>query len=143
MDAANDPNNFDPALAGTYFPPVFQSVGYATSSGHSVTLNVLRNDGGFLNGPITLAITTAPAKGTVVVNADQSVTYTAPPDFTGLAQFSYTITDSQNQTDTADVGVYVFPGPKTDSGSSALDLPILLLLLGSLLGRHWRRTKPL
>lgn len=143
VDAANDPNNFDPALAGTYFPPVFQSVGYATSSGHSVTLNVLRNDGGFLNGPVTLAITTAPAKGTVVVNADQSVTYTAPPDFTGLAQFSYTITDSQGQADTADVGVYVFPGPKTDSGSSALDLPVLLLLLGGLLGRRWRRTKPL
>ncbi len=143
LDAANDPTNFDPAVAGSYFPPVFQSVGYATSSGHSVTLSVLRNDGGFLNGPVTLAIAAAPAKGSAVVNPDQTVTYTAPGDFTGLAQFSYSITDSQGQVDTADVGVYVFPGPKTDSGGSALDLPVLLLLGGGILARVRRRVNPL
>jgi len=137
LEAANDPTGFNPALAAIYPPTAFQSVGYATSSGHSVTLNVLRNDGGFLNGPVTVRIVAPPAQGKVVVNGDNTLTYTAADDQTGLVQFSYSVTDALDHSASADVGVYVFPQPKSRSGGSAMDPALLVLLLGGLLLR-WR-----
>lgn len=138
LEASNDPGGFDPVLAGTYPPAAFQSTGYTAASGHGVTLDLLANDAGFRNGPISLTIETPPTQGKLVVNASNSVTYTAPDGYIGLVQFRYRITDSLGQSDTADVGLYVFPGPNNKSGGSALDLPVLLMLLTGLLIRMRR-----
>lgn len=141
VEAANDPTGFEPAFAGLYGPGGFQALGHATSSGHSLRLDVLKNDSGLLNGPVSLSIATQPAAGRVVVNADNTLSYTAAGDHTGLVQFSYTVSDALGHSDTAVVAVYVFPEAKNKSGGSAVDPPLLMLLLGGLLLRGLRRLR--
>src|SRR5688572_15269603 len=52
---------------------------------------------------------TDPANGSVVVNLDDTVTYTPDPDFNGTDTFDYTASDGNGGTDTATVTVTVDP----------------------------------
>ncbi|MFA5648371.1 MAG: Ig-like domain-containing protein [Bacteroidales bacterium] len=73
-------------------------------------IDVLYNDTGLDNTPITLAITTAPinTKGMATVNtADNSVHFTPAAGFSGLVTFGYTITDDAGKTASATVTVNV------------------------------------
>ncbi|AWI24425.1 hypothetical protein HYN49_00135 [Flavobacterium pallidum] len=82
-----------------------------------VVITVLGNDtfggdGPSTAGPITIA--TSPANGTVTVNdngtatqADDTVTYTPNPDYSGPDSFQYTITDADGQTSTATVTITI------------------------------------
>lgn len=60
---------------------------------------------------ITVTTNTNPVNGTVVVNADGSLTYEPDPGYTGPDSFSYTICDSYSQCDTATVDITVEPPP--------------------------------
>ena len=72
------------------------------------SFNVLENDTGLLNPPIEVAIVPgSEVQGTAVVNADNTVSFTPPTDFLGDAEFSYTITDSDGDEDTALVTLHV------------------------------------
>jgi outer membrane protein OmpA-like peptidoglycan-associated protein len=73
----------------------------------ATSIDVLANDTGLGDGPITVTITTPPTHGTVVVNDDNTVTYTPDPDYSGPDTFSYTVTDGDNQTSTAAVAITV------------------------------------
>ncbi len=76
----------------------------------SVTVDVLFNDSGLADEPVTVTISQDPALGTAVVNPDNTVTYTAPSDFVGVATFSYTVTDANGEFDDALVTITVKPG---------------------------------
>ncbi|HHN67758.1 MAG TPA: tandem-95 repeat protein, partial [Thermopetrobacter sp.] len=78
-----------------------------TSPDTPLQLGVMANDGDADGDALDISISGQPANGTVVVNADGSVTYTPDSGFTGTDTFTYTITDAQGATDTAEVTVHV------------------------------------
>jgi hypothetical protein len=64
-----------------------------TSASSPVKIDVLSNDedGKCPLVPSSLTVTKAPKHGSVVVNADHTVTYTPKPGFTGSDQFTYQV----------------------------------------------------
>jgi len=75
----------------------------------AVVISVLANDTDDDGDTLTITIVTQPAAGTgaVVDNADGTLTYTSPADFEGTATFSYTISDGNGGSSTAEVFVSV------------------------------------
>jgi len=92
-------------------------------------MDILANDWGLLDEPITVTITSPPAHGTAVVNADGTVTYTPNPNWNGTDSFTYEVKDADGQSSVATVTVTVTPvddaaappPPPADGGSGAGD----------------------
>ncbi|WP_147277700.1 Ig-like domain-containing protein, partial [Flavobacterium glaciei] len=86
-----------------------------TNEDVAVTIDVLDNDTfqGVYGTDFAVTATTAPANGTVLINADGTITYTPNPDFNGTDSFTYTVTvtnaDGTTTTETATVNVTVTP----------------------------------
>ena len=78
-----------------------------TSINQPVTLNVLRNDEGLNNGPITLTMESGPSNGEVTVNSDHTITYTPGKDYLGYDSFEYRVCDYDDECDVATVTVHV------------------------------------
>lgn len=72
-----------------------------------LTTDVLSNDAGLGDEPITVEVTTPARKGTATVNADNTVTYTSDPNENGDDSYGYTVTDSDGQTSAATVHLLV------------------------------------
>ncbi len=62
-------------------------------SGDMRGVNVLANDSDPDGDPLVVSEVGAASHGTVVLNADQSITYTPAADYNGPDSFTYTITD--------------------------------------------------
>lgn len=81
----------------------------STSKGESLVIDVTDNDQ--LNDADSLNVTAVDASsaqgGSISLRSDGDVDYTPPADFSGSDDFSYTITDSRGNTDTANVYVIV------------------------------------
>ena len=75
----------------------------------NVDINVLNNDTDVEEGILTVTDVTAPANGTAVINPDGTIKYTPNANFNGTDTFTYTIADSGEATDTANVEVTVLP----------------------------------
>lgn len=92
---------------------VFAKDDYDTTGiGTPVTINVAQNDIGFLTGldpaSVSNQFLTQPANGTVVVNANGTITYTPNFGFAGNDQFEYRICANAPQANSCDVAtVYV------------------------------------
>jgi large repetitive protein len=87
-------------------PPLANDDIAITNEDTAVTVAVLANDTDPDNDP--LRITTAVAtNGTVVINANNTLTFTPAPDFNGVATVTYTITDGQGGFSTATLTVTV------------------------------------
>ncbi|WP_425411106.1 Ig-like domain-containing protein [Hyphococcus sp.] len=71
------------------------------------TVDVLANDTDPNGDPLTVTGVAQPANGTVVVNPDDTVTYTPHAGFSGADNFTYTACDSDGNCDTATVTVTV------------------------------------
>jgi VCBS repeat-containing protein len=80
-----------------------------TPEGAPVTIAVLANDNDPDHDPLTVTSVVPPLHGTVVLNADGSITYTPADGFSGMDTFSYTIADGNGGTATATVVVDVGP----------------------------------
>ena len=84
---------------------------FVTPHGDSVVLDVLANDldvNPVPYGPLAIhAITVQPQHGTVALNPDQTITYTADWDFAGTDTFAYVITDGHLLSGEAEVAVDV------------------------------------
>lgn len=100
--------------------PVAVNDAATVESGASVTIPVLANDslGGNPINPANVSVKLVPpgvfgpADGTVVVNADNTITYTSTtPGFAGADDFAYTVTDTASglTSNTATVAVTVLP----------------------------------
>jgi hypothetical protein len=70
-------------------------------------VDVLINDTGLEDAPITVAVTSNPAYGTVAVNADNTVTYTPNGSYIGMVEFGYAVTDADGDSDDATVHINV------------------------------------
>jgi Ca2+-binding RTX toxin-like protein len=71
-----------------------------------ITIDILANDTDLDGDTLTVVGTPTSADGTVVVNPNQTITFTPNPGFTGAAVINYTMTDG-TLTDTAVVTVLV------------------------------------
>ena len=79
----------------------------ATDEDTAVKVNVLANDTDVDGDTLIITAVTAPAKGTAVINADKTITYTPNANYNGTDTFTYTISDGKNGTDTATVTVTI------------------------------------
>jgi hypothetical protein len=72
-----------------------------------VTIDVLANDGGEDPGALTVLSVTSAEHGTVVLNPDDTITYTPNANWYGQDSFEYTMENEDEVTDTATVTVTV------------------------------------
>ncbi|MFO0800699.1 MAG: Ig-like domain-containing protein [Gemmataceae bacterium] len=77
-----------------------------TPEGLAVTIPVLGNDDGLLDGPITLTLLTAPLVGSAVV-VGTSILYTPAPGTNGTVTFGYRVTDTNGDSSDGTVTVTV------------------------------------
>ncbi len=76
-------------------PPVAIDDNVTTDEDTDVLISVLENDTDDGTEPLTISATTTPSNGTIVVNTDQTITYTPNPNFNGNDSFTYTISDNE------------------------------------------------
>ncbi|MDH3262019.1 MAG: Ig-like domain-containing protein, partial [Acidimicrobiia bacterium] len=88
-------------------PPVANDDLATTDEEVPVTIDVLANDTDPDSDPLTVLSATDPANGSVVINGDNTITYTPDLNFTGTDIFDYTISDGNGGTDTATVTITV------------------------------------
>ncbi len=77
---------------------------YFTTPDNPLTDNLLNNDSGV---GIQVTSYTDPANGTLQISSDGNFTYTPNPGYIGTDSFTYTITDENNQSDTATVTIEI------------------------------------
>jgi hypothetical protein len=104
--------------------------------GGRVTVPVLANDTDPDGDPLRVvsAVNGAPANGTVVVNGDGTITYTAAPGFVGTDDVTYTISDGQGGTHSATVFVTVpnaAPVAADDDAGTAAAEPVRIPVLAN------------
>ena len=77
---------------------------------------VLGNDSDPDADPLTAAVASGPANGTLMLNGDGSFTYTPDPGFVGTDRFTYTASDGEATSNPATVTISVVAGsPMTPS----------------------------
>ena len=84
----------------------------------SITLYLLDNDSNATCDSITLSLTSQPAHGTLVQNADNSCTYTPMVNWSGVDSFTYALFDGTTWSDVATVRLTV---------TAVADAPTLVL----------------
>ncbi|WP_298303488.1 Ig-like domain-containing protein [uncultured Erythrobacter sp.] len=89
-------------------PPVALDDSATTDEDTPVNIPVLANDNDPDGDPLTVTSATAP-NGTVVIEADGTITYTPNANFNGADTITYTISDGNGGTATATVTVTVDP----------------------------------
>ena len=87
--------------------PVAVNDAASTDNVTPVSVNVLGNDSDIDGDALTVTAASTPANGTVVINADNTVTYTAAANFSGTDSFTYTISDGNGGTASASATVTV------------------------------------
>ncbi|WP_255990032.1 retention module-containing protein [Chitinolyticbacter albus] len=98
--------------------PTAAADSYTTPEDQSLTFNPLSND--TLRDGARIGGFTQPANGSVTLNADGTMTYAPPPNYSGATTFSYTLIDGNGQSSTATVTLNVSPvndAPVVDSHS--------------------------
>lgn len=102
------------AFINVHGPPVAVDDSASTLEDTPVTIDVLANDSHPNGDALTVVSVTPAMQGDVVINADNTVTYTpGPAIFDDSDTFTYTIEDSKGLTDTATVTVDVIGLPST------------------------------
>ncbi len=120
---APDPNAFnyvsaESALQGFYegFPltfagqnnaPVATNDVYTTDEDTTLTGNVLANDSDADFDPLTAALVTGPAHGTLALAPTGGFTYEPDPDYAGTDSFTYQASDGQDQSAVASVDITI------------------------------------
>jgi hypothetical protein len=74
-----------------------------------VTFDVRANDTDADGDPLTVTITSGPAHGTTVVNANGTITYTPASNYNGTDSLTYSVSDGQGGTASASVSISVTP----------------------------------
>jgi hypothetical protein len=90
-------------------PPVAAGDAVTTNEDVAVQVAVLANDSDPEGATLVVQSVTTPTRGTAVVNADQTITYTPNANSSGADSFSYTIVDGAGGSATAVVTVTVNP----------------------------------
>ncbi|EGV49755.1 putative hemagglutinin/hemolysin-related protein [endosymbiont of Riftia pachyptila (vent Ph05)] len=78
-----------------------------TNQNSSVIIDILANDSGIDNSPITLTIAANPNSGSVQVNSDGTISYQPNNGFFGSDRFSYQLMDTDGDSAMAEVTITV------------------------------------
>ncbi|HEY3924112.1 MAG TPA: Ig-like domain-containing protein [Acidothermaceae bacterium] len=117
--------------------PVANADSATTSAGPAgtATIAVLANDTDADGDPLTASAgATVPTKGGIVVNANNTITYTANAGAVGTDTFSYVANDGRGGTATGTVTVTIpnqLPIANADSGSTTPGQPVTVNVLGN------------
>ncbi|MCI5061675.1 MAG: cadherin-like domain-containing protein, partial [Algiphilus sp.] len=87
--------------------PVATSDSVTTDEDNAVTISVLDNDSDEDGDQLTVTLETQASNGTAVVNSDGTVTYTPDANFSGNDSFTYSVSDGNGGSDTANVNITV------------------------------------
>ncbi len=90
-------------------PPVAVDDTAVTNRETAVTIPVLANDSDVDNNSLSVTAVSQPTNGVVVINPDNTVTYTPAPGFDGPDTFTYTVSDGKGGADVGTVTVDVLP----------------------------------
>ncbi|HAF28590.1 MAG TPA: hypothetical protein DCG75_06040, partial [Bacteroidales bacterium] len=85
-----------------------------------IIINVLGNDSGLDDGGIIVSVENDAVNGSLIVNADNTITYSPDNGFEGTEIFSYRVTDADGDFDIANVEVIVMSGPLPGISISAI-----------------------
>jgi hypothetical protein len=88
-------------------PPTANDDVAVTDEDTAVTIDVLANDSDVDGDALTIASASDPANGSVVINADGTITYTPDVNFFGADAFTYSIGDGNGGIDSATVSITV------------------------------------
>ncbi len=122
-DFSSGTQDFAIAVGDVNEVPVANADSATAQPGIPVVIDVLANDD-LGDGVDSLTVDDTNANGTVSINADNTLTYTPDPLFTGPASFTYTITESiagGGDSSTATVSVNVIP-PQPPSSLSLVQV---------------------
>lgn len=86
---------------------VAQSDVLVTDQGVSTTIDVLANDSGLSDIPLTVTLVTLPSHGRASISPEGQISYTSDPNYLGPDNLSYQVTDSEGNIATASVGITV------------------------------------
>jgi len=89
--------------------PVSNDDAATTTEGTSIDIDILANDTDADGDSLSISSVSQPANGSVVVNADETITYTPITGFTGEDSFTYTVDDGKGGTSSATVIITVNP----------------------------------
>lgn len=98
------------AVEAVNLPPEARDDVADAIAGETITIDVLANDVDAEDGTLTV-ITAGASYGTVVVNPDGTLSYTAPRDYIGTDTVGYTISDPAGKTAEGRVTVGINPVP--------------------------------
>jgi uncharacterized repeat protein (TIGR01451 family) len=106
-DDATPANNTDKVTLTLNSSPKASGGSASTGHGTSVIIRVTDDvtDTDDSRNDLIITIGTPPAHGTVVVNADRTITYTPDPGWRGADTFVYRVTDANGASDTATISV--------------------------------------
>ncbi len=79
----------------------------STDQGTPINISVLANDTGLDDVPLLLSIEQVAIKGSTIIEANNTITYTPNGTYAGLDTFTYRVTDKDGDTATATVSVTV------------------------------------
>ncbi|HEX7221032.1 MAG TPA: tandem-95 repeat protein, partial [Burkholderiales bacterium] len=111
------------AITGTNDTPDAADDAHSMNEDTSAIINVLANDVDVDGDTLSVSAVGTAAHGSVVINADHTVTYTPNANFFGADSFTYTVDDGNGGTDTATVSVTVADVPEAGKGKVADEVP--------------------
>ena len=133
---ARDPqpgDNRDSLTLAVNTPPTAADDGAVTNIGAAVTITVLANDQDSDGDALSVSAFDAASTqgGTIVLNSDNTLTYTPPAGYTGNDGFHYTVSDGHGGTASAVVTILVNTPPvaEDDSVTTAVDIPTIIYVL--------------
>ncbi len=136
-DAVNSPTlTFNWTVGDTNRSPVATAESVNTSEDTPITINVLSNDSDPDGDSLTVDASDNGSNGSVVINPDNTVTYTPNLDYNGVDTFAYIVGDGKLGLDTATVTVNIAsvndnPVASPDTVSTYSDTPITFDVLAN------------
>jgi len=117
-------------------PPSAADDTATTDEDIAATISLVANDVDPDGDPLLVSDVTQGANGSVVINPDNSVTYSPAANFNGTDTFTYTITDTWGETSTANVMITINaindpPMAEAASVSTDEDLSVLINLVAT------------
>ncbi|MEO1505529.1 MAG: Ig-like domain-containing protein, partial [Pseudomonadota bacterium] len=117
----------DVTVSGTEDDPIANGDTAAAQQGVATIIDLLANDLELDGETLSIVSLGTPSNGSVTENGDGTVTYTSDPGFTGMATFTYEISDGAGPTSTATATVTVTAGPPAASPIESDDFSAVAL----------------
>ncbi len=87
--------------------PIAKNDSASTNNSTSVNINVLSNDTGLENTPVTVSVTTQADQGFAIVETDKTITYSPNGAAPGTYSFIYQVTDNDSDAASANVTITI------------------------------------